>query len=67
LLPGAPLQKDQVSEGWATDDEYHWVCDECFSDFKERFHWKVRDPLSSDRPDTPWPQPTIKPSGEVKK
>jgi hypothetical protein len=67
LLPGAPLEADQVSEGWTTDDEYHWLCDECFGDFKQRFQWKVRDPLPNDHPDTHWPQSTINPEGEVKK
>ncbi len=27
--------------GYTTQDEYHWVCDNCFKDFKEEFYWKV--------------------------
>jgi hypothetical protein len=23
--------------GWQTEDEYRWICDECFADFHERF------------------------------
>lgn len=25
--------------GYCTRDEYYWICDECFSDFKEMFRW----------------------------
>jgi hypothetical protein len=32
---------DILHEGWTTDDEYHWVCDGCYRDFKERFGWTV--------------------------
>jgi len=67
LLPGAPLQPEQVSEGWTTDDEYNWICDACFNDFRERFKWKLRGSLPSDHVDTPWPQPTIKPKGVIEK
>lgn len=27
--------------GYHTLDRYHWVCDECFSDFSSEFKWKV--------------------------
>lgn len=30
-----------LHEGWTTDDEYHWICDTCFRDFRERFDWTV--------------------------
>ncbi|MEX2187934.1 MAG: HAD-IA family hydrolase [Pirellulales bacterium] len=32
---------NDAHEGYATSDEYRWVCDECFEDFCERFEWKV--------------------------
>lgn len=29
-------------EAWVTaDDLYHWVCPECFEDFRQRFRWRV--------------------------
>jgi hypothetical protein len=28
-------------QGWTTPDEYHWVCDACFADFRDRFAWRV--------------------------
>ncbi|HEY2711223.1 MAG TPA: hypothetical protein VGI60_01815 [Chthoniobacterales bacterium] len=34
---------DVLHEGYATPDDYHWVCDQCFHDFRERFHWQVVD------------------------
>lgn len=30
-----------LHEGYATDDNYHWVCTKCFNDFKDMFEWKV--------------------------
>ena len=30
---------DILREGYATDDEYHWVCKRCFDDFKHAFGW----------------------------
>jgi hypothetical protein len=32
---------DVLHEGWTTPDEYHWICDQCFNDFRERFDWIV--------------------------
>jgi hypothetical protein len=29
--------------GYATPDDYHWVCETCFNDFKEMFEWKILD------------------------
>ena len=33
-------QLGDIMEGYATVDGYHWVCDECFAEFKDRFRWK---------------------------
>jgi hypothetical protein len=30
---------DGLKDGYATSDGYHWVCAECFEDFKEEFEW----------------------------
>lgn len=30
-----------LSEGYSTTDGYHWICEPCFRDFKERFKWTV--------------------------
>ena len=32
---------DALREGWTTADEYRWICDTCFNDFRERFGWTV--------------------------
>ena len=29
---------------YTTKDEYRWVCIDCFSDFKDRFNWKIQKP-----------------------
>jgi len=33
--------EDDLHEGYCTLDQYHWVCSECFEDFKEMFCWQV--------------------------
>jgi hypothetical protein len=27
--------------GYATEDKYRWICEQCFSDFKSKFDWRV--------------------------
>lgn len=27
--------------GYTTCDEYHWICEGCFTDFKDEFDWTV--------------------------
>lgn len=27
---------------YCTEDMYYWICEECFHDFKEQFHWQVK-------------------------
>jgi len=32
-----------LSAGYVTaDDEYHWVCEACFEDFRPTFQWAVQ-------------------------
>lgn len=32
-----------VGRGPKGEDDYHWVCDCCFRDFRDRFAWKVAE------------------------
>jgi len=32
---------DTLTKGYATLDGYRWICDSCFRDFEQRFHWVV--------------------------
>lgn len=32
---------DILHEGYTTEDEYSWICNQCFDDFKIMFNWKV--------------------------
>jgi hypothetical protein len=34
-----------LHEGYATEDDYRWICGECFHDFRELFGWKLVDCL----------------------
>jgi len=36
-IPGA------LTEGHATTDDYQWICDDCYSDFKDEFKWLVSE------------------------
>lgn len=31
--------------GYSTEDGYHWICSQCFSDFRDEFGWDVDDEL----------------------
>ena len=30
-----------LDEGYATKDNYYWICRRCFGDFKGIFRWKI--------------------------
>ena len=32
---------EDLNTGYATTDNYHWICDDCFRDFAEMFQWIV--------------------------
>jgi hypothetical protein len=38
MEPGTP---ETLNEGYASPDEYYWVCRPCFDDFREMFGWTV--------------------------
>ncbi len=33
--------KDADRDGYTTLDEYHWICKDCFEDFKVLFKWSI--------------------------
>lgn len=33
--------KESKKSGYCTLDGYHWICNECFQDFKELFEWNL--------------------------
>jgi len=43
---GADNEDDVLHEGWASPDEYRWICDVCFGDFREQFKWHVNAGLT---------------------
>jgi hypothetical protein len=32
-----------LKAGYVTDDDYRWICQQCFADFKGEFNWVVAD------------------------
>jgi hypothetical protein len=39
---------ETLHEGYSTLDEYRWICDQCFNDFREMFQWRVVPPPVED-------------------
>lgn len=35
------IRKEDLNFGYHTRDLYHWICGECFIDFKDDFQWIV--------------------------
>lgn len=35
------LLPQDLNAGYCTSDEYHWICVDCYADFKEMFGWTV--------------------------
>ena len=35
--------EDAVQKGYSTPDEYYWICEQCFHDFKEMFCWEIEE------------------------
>jgi len=35
---------DNLHEGYATADNYRWICARCFADFADMFDWVVTKP-----------------------
>jgi hypothetical protein len=33
--------KDVLTEGYATEDDYQWVCSECFRDLRDEMGWTL--------------------------
>ena len=32
---------ENTAFAYSTEDKYHWICEDCFNDFKELFEWEV--------------------------
>lgn len=35
------MNEGDLKRGYSTTDSYHWICEECFQDFKDEFNWEV--------------------------
>lgn len=36
-------EEDCSNKGYCTKDMKYWICEKCFSDFAERFEWKLEE------------------------
>jgi hypothetical protein len=41
---------DVLHQGYATKDDYRWICEQCFADFKSMFGWQVVDEIKHPPP-----------------
>lgn len=41
---------DVLHEGYATEDNYRWVCTQCFQDFKDMFEWGLASEKNNAEP-----------------
>jgi hypothetical protein len=32
---------ETLRHGYTTSDEYRWICEECFADFREHYDWRI--------------------------
>ncbi|MBC8290595.1 MAG: hypothetical protein H8E37_09780 [Planctomycetes bacterium] len=37
------LHETDLNAGYSTSDEYRWICEQCFSDFRDEFQWEIVD------------------------
>ena len=35
------VQGGDFNAGYMSNDRYHWVCKDCYEDFKSMFDWKI--------------------------
>lgn len=36
------MSPGDLRAGYATENRYHWICEDCFHDFAKQFEWIVR-------------------------
>ena len=44
------LAEGELQEGYCTTDEYRWICEPCFEDFRGEFRWTLAAKLDDNRP-----------------
>ncbi len=42
------LDESDLHQGYSTLDGYHWVCENCFQDFRDEFNWKIDSTVKED-------------------
>lgn len=35
------VEEGFLHQGYVTQNGYHWVCENCFNDFKDEYHWEA--------------------------
>lgn len=36
------FENDSFHYGYSTEDNYTWICEQCYKDFKNRFEWILK-------------------------
>jgi hypothetical protein len=37
------LSGDDLRKGYSAANGYHWICSDCFNDFRDEFSWEVQE------------------------
>lgn len=37
------LNEGDLKSGYSTENQYYWICSDCFNDFKSEFCWQTID------------------------
>ena len=37
---GVSVAPDVLNQGYTTENNYYWICKNCYEDFREMFDWK---------------------------
>jgi len=40
---------EHLKVGYATEDDYRWICPACYVDFKDEFDWSVREEMNTEQ------------------
>lgn len=36
-------QYSDIHKGYSSENNYYWICNDCFTDFKKEFNWQIEE------------------------
>ena len=34
---------DEITEGYTSEDNYRWICNQCYKDFRDEYDWNLKN------------------------